>query len=131
MNEKLVLDTGVLSLLFAGHASVKLYFDAIASGRSVGLVSAINLAEFYYRTCQTLGKETADTRYFQVMFGELDVVHKEELVRAAGLEKCRQSRLSLADRFAVALAKSERATLVTTESELAKVEGIETRHVRV
>jgi predicted nucleic acid-binding protein len=132
MNEKLVLDAGALSLHFADHPGVKHYFDAISAGRSVGLISGFNLAEFYYKTCQKLGKQTADTWYFQLRNSELEVVERIELVRLAGLEKCRGSHmLSLADCFALALAKYESALLITTDSELAKAEGAQVRHIRV
>jgi predicted nucleic acid-binding protein len=132
MNEKLVLDAGVLSLHFADHPGVRKYFDAVIAGRSVGLVSSFNLAEFYYKTCQKLGKQTADTWYFQLRNSELDVVNREELVRLAALEKCKQSPiLSLADCFALALAKAEGALLITTDRELAKAGGAGARHVRL
>jgi len=63
---------------------------------------------------------------------ELEVVEKEALVRLAGLEKCRNSpKLSLADCFALALAKSESALLVTTDGVLAKAEGVNVRHIRI
>ena len=42
----------------------------------------------------------------------------------AGLEKCRQQKLSLADCYALGLAKRVKATLLTTDSELAKVREI-------
>jgi len=132
MSEKLVLDAGVLSLHFADHRGVKRYFDDIIAGRSKGLVSTFNLAEFYYKTCQKLGKQTADTWYFQTRNSGLSIVHGEELVRLAGLEKCRRSnRLALADCFALALAKSENALLLTTDSELANVGNVEVRHIRL
>jgi predicted nucleic acid-binding protein len=132
MNEKLVFDAGALSLHFADHAGVKPYFDAAIAGRSVGLISSFNLAEFYYKTCQKFGKQTADTWYFQLRNSELDVVEREELVRLAGLEKCRGSHmLSLADCFALALTKYEGAMLITTDGELAKAEGVEVRHIRI
>lgn len=132
MNEKLVLDAGILSLHFADHKGVRKYFDLIITGRCDGLISAFNLAEFYYKTCQKFGKQTADTWYFQLRNSDLTIVHREELVRAAGLEKCRRSpKLSLADCFALALAKAENATLVTTDSELAKVGDLRTMRVEV
>ena len=132
MNEKLVLDAGILTLHFTDHEGVRQYFDAIDSGRSVGLMSSFNLAEFYYKTCQALGRQAADTRYFWLRNSELEVVDREELVRQAGLEKCRNSpMLSLADCFALALAKSESALLITTDGELAKAEGVDVRHIRI
>ena len=124
-------DAGALFLHFTDHSGVRRYFDEVISGRSKGLISSFNLAEFYYKTCQKLGKQTADTWYFQVMESGLLVVHREELVRLAGLEKCRQSHgLALADCFALALAKAENALLLTTDSELANVAEVSVRHVR-
>ena len=132
MNGKLVLDAGVLSLHFADHEGVRKYFDAIITGRSNGLMSSFNLAEFYYKSCQKFGKQTADTWYFQLRNSELTIVHRDELVRAAGLEKCRQSpKLSLADCFVLALAKAESALLITTDGELARVRDVRIRHVKV
>ncbi len=110
MNEKLVLDAGVLSLHFADHPAIRKYFDSIITCRCDGLTPGDNLAEFYSKSCQKFGKQTADTWYFQLRNSELVIVHKEDLVRSAGLEKCRQSlNLSLADCFALALAKKLRA----------------------
>ncbi len=132
MNEKLVIDAGVLSLHFADHPSVRKYFDSIMTHRFDGLVATFNLAEFYYKTCQKFGKQTADTWYFQLRNSELDIVNRDELVRAAGLEKCRQSpNLSLADCFALALAKAENAQLITTDGELAKVKDVSVRHIKI
>lgn len=132
MIEKLVLDAGVLSLHFADHEGVRKYFDSIITGRYDGLISAFNMAEFYYKACQKFGKQTADTWYFQLRNSDLSIVYKEDLVRAAGLEKCRQwPSLSLADCFALALAKAENGLLVTTDSELAKVKDVRTRHIEV
>ncbi len=133
MNENLVLDAGALSLHFVDHPGVRKYFDAIMTRRCRGLIHSVSLAEFYYKTCQKSGKQTADTWYYQLRKSELLIFDKdEELVRAAGLEKCRQSpRLSLADCFALALAKSENALLITTDGELAKTKGVTSIHVKV
>ena len=131
MNEKLVLDTGALSLHFIDHPGVRQYFDAISAGSSLGLVPSFNMAEFYYKACQKFGKQTADAWYFRLRSSELDVVDGEDLVRLAGLEKCRNHALSLADCFALALAKSERALLITTDGKLAMADGVEVRHIRI
>jgi predicted nucleic acid-binding protein len=133
VNEKIVFDTGALSLHFVDHPGVRNYFDSILSHRSRGLVSSFNLAEFYYKTCQKLGRQTADARYFQLKSsGELSIVYTDDLVRAAGLEKCKEPQsLSLADCFALALARQEKALLVTTDGELAKVKGLAVRLVKL
>jgi predicted nucleic acid-binding protein len=115
------LDSGILTLHFAGDHRVKEFFDLISDGRATGLVAYVNIAEYYYKTCQLLGKQTADTRYYMLMASKLLMVQEESLTRLSGLEKCRQKLdLSLADCFALALAKREHATLLTTDSELKK-----------
>ncbi len=92
----------------------------------------LNMPEFYYKTCQTFGKQTGEAWYFQLRNSELRIVYREEFVRAAGFEKCRQSpNLSLADCFALALAKAENALLITTDAEPAKVRDVRTRRVEI
>src|SRR5208337_1780506 len=60
------LDAGVLSLYYAGAASVKPYFDRVLSGKARGFVSEVNLAEFYYKTAEKKGIGTAEVWYLQV-----------------------------------------------------------------
>lgn len=127
MDRTLVFDTGVLQLHLAGDDRVNEFVDAMSRGRSHGLVTGVNLAEFYHHCCQRLGKQTADNLYFQVIESGLSVAGSEELNRLAGLEKCRHTGLALADCFALALAKRENALLLTTDSELAKVKEVRAR----
>jgi predicted nucleic acid-binding protein len=62
----------------------------------------------------------------------LRVVQGEELDRLAGVEKCMDAvGLSLADCYALALAKAEGALLLTTDSGLAKVAEAKVRHLPV
>ncbi|TMI20001.1 type II toxin-antitoxin system VapC family toxin [Candidatus Bathyarchaeota archaeon] len=128
MKENLVFDAGLLSLHFVSDPRVKRYFDEIENNVKQGSIAAINLSEFYYKTCQKLGKSTADIRYYQVRNTKLTVVETDaELARNAGLEKCRQQAdLSLADCYALAAAKRLKATLLTTDSELSKVKDVRT-----
>ncbi len=82
-----------------------------------GSISSINLAEFHYKTCQKIGKTTADIRYYQLRRTRLQVVETDEnLTRNAGAEKCRsQHHLPLADCYALALSKRDKAILLTTD----------------
>jgi predicted nucleic acid-binding protein len=128
VNPSLVLDTGVLTLYFAGDPRVKEFFDEVGEERAAGLVSEFNLAEYYYKTCRKLGRETADARYFMLRASKLLIANDEGLTRLAALEKCRQPLdLSLADCFALALAMREKATLLTTDRELKKARGVQVR----
>lgn len=128
MKQTLVMDAGVLALHFAGDSRLREYFTRIDQGKARGLVTEVNLSECYYKTCQKLGRQAADTSYFLLRGSKLQAVQDEELTRSAGLEKCRQQLdLSLADCFALALARREKALLLTTDSELKKAENIQVR----
>ncbi len=41
---------------FIGDERVKPYFDEIAKGRVQAYISDVNLAEYYYKTCEKLGR---------------------------------------------------------------------------
>jgi len=105
-----VIDAGVLSLHFVSDPKVKRFFDDIEAGVALGSISAVNLSEFYYKTCQKLGKSTADISYYEVRNTKLAVVETDaELSRVAGLEKCRRADLSLADCYVLAAARRLKA----------------------
>jgi predicted nucleic acid-binding protein len=124
----LVVDSGVLTLHFAGDPRVKEYFDKIDQGRVAGWVSELNLGEYYYKTCRKLGRETADVRYHMLRASSLLIADDEPLTRLAALEKCRQRLdISFADCFALALAKRENATLLTTDRELYKTRDVQVK----
>ena len=125
--KKLVIDTGVLTLFFAGDERVAPYFRQIQNGQAEGYIASTNLAEFYYKVCQKLGRETATLRYHQSRAVLAPVETDEELTLAAGILKCRNSGLSLTDSFALALAERVRGTLLTTDRELAKVREVTTK----
>lgn len=128
---KYVIDTGVLSLFYAGDERVKPFFAQVQSGRAEGYVASVNLAEFYYKLCQKLGKETATVRFHQTQT-VLEVVETDgDLVKAAGLNKCRYGHLSLADAFAVALTEEIGGTLLTTDEAILMVTEIHTKHFEV
>ena len=119
MKRAVVVDAGVLTLHFMADPRVEEYFNDVDDGQISGYISSVDLAEFYYKTCQKLGRQTADTRYYQIKRTRLQIVQDDDSTRSAGLEKCRQPfSLSLADCFAIALAKREKALLLTTDKEL-------------
>ncbi|MDA4123173.1 MAG: type II toxin-antitoxin system VapC family toxin [Thaumarchaeota archaeon] len=128
---KYVMDTGVLSLFYAGDEQVKSFFGEIQSGRARGYVSSVNLAEFYYKICQKLGQETATVRFHQTQTILEAVETDGELTKAAGMNKCRYGHLSLADTFAAALTEKVGGTLLTTDEALLKVREIRVKHFKV
>jgi predicted nucleic acid-binding protein len=132
VRNNIVLDAGVFNLFFLRDERVLPYFRRISEGEALGNVAGINLAEFYYKTCQTLGRQTADTRYNMVIESEIEVVNDPGLDRLAGLEKCRRElNLSLADCYALTLTKRVNGLLLTTDSELGKTKEVEAKHFPV
>lgn len=126
-----VFDTGALSLFYADDPRLRPVVAGIHAGRFKGLISSVTLSEFYYKTCQTLGRDVADLWSRQL--GErMQVVAADlELSLSAGLEKCRNSRLSLADSHALALTRHVGGVLLTTDSELAKTKSPKVRFFEV
>ena len=55
----------------------------------------------------------------------------EDLTLALGTEKCRGSVLSLADCFALALARRVGGTLLTTDSQLGRTKGIGVKYLQI
>ncbi|MEM2935564.1 MAG: hypothetical protein QW231_00105 [Candidatus Bathyarchaeia archaeon] len=89
MERKYVIDAGALMIHFAGDARVKPFIDEIFSGEAVGSICEVNLAEYYYKTCQKLGKAVADIRYRQIRGSKIICTStNEKLVQIAGQRKC-------------------------------------------
>ena len=112
-------DAGVVSLYYAGVPTVKPYFDRVFSGKTRVFVSEVNLAEFYYKTSEKKGIETAEVWYVQLRSSRLRVVPPDEsITRQAALWKVKKRELSLADCFALATSEAKSGPLLTTDSTL-------------
>jgi predicted nucleic acid-binding protein len=124
----LVIDTGILTLYFSGDQRVQPFFHEVERNKKNGFVTSVNLSEFYYKTCETLGQDVAKLRYYQCR-ELLEILEtNRELSLLAGKEKChRGGRLSLADCFALAATRSSSGTLLTTDPELAKITDIDVK----
>ncbi len=109
------LDAGIIFLFYSGVAQVRPYFERIFSGRSVGFVSEVNLAEFYYKAVEKFGKETAEVWYLQTRQSKIQVVAPDiDITRNAALWKVKRKDISLADCFALASMKKNAQFLLTT-----------------
>jgi predicted nucleic acid-binding protein len=126
-----VFDTGALSLFYADDERLRPLVDKIHGERAQGLLSSVTLSEFYYKTCQNLGREVA-TLWSRQLSERMQVVGADlDLSISAGLEKCRNNRFSLADSYALALTKRVKGILLTTDSELAKSKESKVRFFEV
>jgi predicted nucleic acid-binding protein len=124
----IIWDTGALSLFFADHSEAKRYMQQITIKKSVGYIPRLILAEFFYKTCQKLGKEVAQIRLVALrQVPIIEEVISEEEVLGIGMLKIKHSNLSLVDCVLVQLAKKHHATILTTENPITTIKGIKAR----
>jgi predicted nucleic acid-binding protein len=126
-----VFDTGVISLFFSEDERLRALVDRIQEKGDQAFLSSVTMAEFYYKTCQGLGRDVAALRSKQLSERMQVVDASLEISFSVGLEKCRNGRLSLADCYALALTKQLRGLLLTTDSELAKTKDAKVRFFEV
>jgi predicted nucleic acid-binding protein len=126
-----VFDTGALSLFFAEDERLRRLVDGVRRGRDRGILCSVTLAEFYYKTCQSLGRDVATLWSRQLSERMQVVAADQDMSLSAGLEKCRNGSLSLADCYALALAIQAKGVLLTTDSALARSKAAEVRHFEV
>ena len=107
--------------------------DGVASGTSEGYTCDTNLAEFYYKTCETFGKEVADLRYTSLRNSEITTIATDErLTRMAGVLKCvHRGKLALADTYVIAAAQKLGGTLITTDHLIDELKLVKTRLLKI
>jgi len=113
-----------MSMVLATVRAVKPYFERVLTGKARGLVSEVNLAEFYCKTVEKMGAETAEVWYLQIRQSQIRVVPpNKDITRIAALRKVRSPGLSLADCFALATWEEIADVLLTTDSQIKEFGG--------
>jgi predicted nucleic acid-binding protein len=130
---RLIFDTGPLLLYFAEDKRVKDMLDGISAGTAEGYTCDTSLAELYYKTCETFGREVADLRYASIRNSMITVLTTDgRLTRTAGGLKCaHRGKLALADAYIIAVAQSLKGTLVTTDHLIEELKLVETRLLQI
>jgi predicted nucleic acid-binding protein len=123
LSRRYALDAGALSLFFAGREEVKLIIDGAYSGEVKLLMCEVNVAEFLYNCARVLGWEAALARHALVRNSPIEIVGVDEklTVVAARLKLRHARKLSLADCYLLALAKLQKAAVVTADASLKEV----------
>ena len=121
-----VLDSYSLLAYIEGEAGaeqmIEIFRVARDSGRSLFL-SVMNWGEVYYITMREAGHERADEVAHLISTLPIQIVPADlDLTRQAAELKSKH-RMSYADCFAAALAKSRKAELVTGDRDFRRVEG--------
>jgi predicted nucleic acid-binding protein len=130
----MVLDAHALMVLFndePGSEEVEKLLLKAESGTPKLLMSIVNWGEIYYSILRGASQEMADAKSHEIAGMQIELVPVDardlELVRQAAVFKATK-KMSYADCFAAALAKTRNAELVTgdpgfkvVESELKKI----------
>ena len=132
-DDRLAFDAGALSLHFAGDERVRQYFNDVSSRLKTGFISEVNLAEFYYKTAEKYGLDTAETWYMLTRRSQIIIVPPDEDItrEAAKLKLKYRNRLSLADCFAVSTAENNDSILITTDSRMKEAKEIKTVYLEI
>jgi predicted nucleic acid-binding protein len=123
-----VLDAHALMVLFndePGAEEVERILRKAEKGNPRLLMSIVNWGEIYYSIMRGASQEIADSKSHEIAGMPLELVPVDsrdlELVRQAAIFKATK-KMSYADCFAAALAKTCNAELVTGDSEFRVVE---------
>ena len=124
----MVLDAHALMVLFndePGADEVEKILLKAESGTPRLLMSVINWGEIYYSIMRGASQEMADSKAHEIAGMRIELVPVDardlELIRQAAIFKATR-KMSYADCFAAALAKTRNAELVTGDSEFKVVE---------
>jgi predicted nucleic acid-binding protein len=132
-DSRLTFDAGILSLYYAGDQRVRNYFDDVSSKRKTGFLSEVNLAEFYHKTAERYGLQTAEIRYMLVRRSQIVIIPPDESITrgAAVLKLAYKNKLSLADCFAISTAKVNASSLITTDSRIKELKEVKVVYIEV
>jgi predicted nucleic acid-binding protein len=125
----MVLDAHALMVLFndePGSEEVEKLLLKAESGTPKLLMSIVNWGEIYYSILRGASQEMADAKSHEIAGMQIELVPVDardlELVRQAAVFKATK-KMSYADCFAAALAKTRNAELVTGDPEFKVVES--------
>jgi len=125
----IVLDAHALMVLFndeAGAEEVEKILLKAESGNPRLLMSVINWGEIYYSIMRGASQEIADSKAHDIAGMRIELVPVDardlDLIRQAAVFKATK-KMSYADCFAAALAKTKNAELVTGDRDFRAVES--------
>ncbi len=119
-----VFDSWAVLAYLQGEASALKVRDILLSPENGGalLMSVVNLGEIWYAIARRISSEEADISVQEVMNWGIEVVDADwTLSRQAAVFKSKY-KISYADAFAAALAKTRDAVLLTGDNEFKQIE---------
>jgi predicted nucleic acid-binding protein len=120
-----VLDSWALIAFFEDEPAaeaVEKILEQAAAERHKLLISVVNWGEIYYNTMREVSQEAAEQKLKEIAAMPIEIVDANpELTKQAAIYKATK-KMSYADCFGAALAKSRNAEFITGDSEFKEVE---------
>lgn len=128
-SDRVALDTGAMMLHFADDRHIRDTMTRIQSGTLESHTCEPNMAELYYKTCETFGREVAELRTTTIRESNI-LIHPVDkmLTEQAGSLKCRyRGKISLADAYILATSLEYKCgRLFTTDPRLKEIDVVPT-----
>jgi predicted nucleic acid-binding protein len=120
-----VLDSWALIAFFEDEPAaeaVEQILEQAAAERHKLLISVVNWGEIYYNTMREVSQEAAEQKLKEIAAMPIEIVDADpELTKQAAIFKATK-KMSYADCFGAALAKSRNAEFITGDPEFKEVE---------
>jgi ribonuclease VapC len=120
-----VLDSWALIAFFEDEPAaeaVEKILEQAAAERHKLLISVVNWGEIYYNTMREVSQEAAEQKLKEIAAMPIEIVDADpELTKQAAIFKATK-KMSYADCFGAALAKSRNAEFITGDPEFKEVE---------
>jgi len=115
-------------LHFTDDVQIRETMTKVQSGALESHTCELNIAELYYKTCETLGSDVAEIRTTTIRQSNIKVHPIEEiLTKRAGSLKCKhRGRISLADAYILGTSLEYKCRLITTDPVLKELNLVPT-----
>lgn len=126
--KKIFLDTGIFELYFMGNQSIKEIFNQIKNETIKVFTLELNLFEYFYKTCEKIGKETALIRNISIRKSKIKILDiNMSLTEKSGFFRCKYSQLSTVDAYICGCADANNLLIYTTDSDFKDIKEIKTK----
>ena len=127
--KRIFLDTGIFELFFSGNKNIKQIFNQIKNETIKAFTLELNLCEIFYKTCEKLGKETAQIRNISLRNSKIKILDiNEQLTIKSGIFKCKYPQiLSFVDAYISGCADLNNLLIYSTDSDFKDIKEVKNK----